>query len=631
MKVFPLDDYNTYLFHEGTNYFSYLTLGAQLIVEQLGSGVRFAVWAPHAREVRVVGDFNHWNGCHHRMVKVNDGGIWSIFINDVKEGDLYKYEIHTQRGEVLLKSDPYGFFAEQRPNTASVVYNLQNYNWQDEDWQREKRCINLFQQPILIYEVHLGSWRRKENNNFLSYYELANQLIDYVLEMGYTHIELMPITEHPLDGSWGYQTTGYFSATSRFGSPRDLMYFIDQCHQRGIGVILDFVPGHYCLDAHGLSFFDGTPLFENENPLRSENKQWGTANFDFTKPEVWSFLISSAVFWLDVFHIDGFRVDAVANMLYLDYAKQPGQWVSNIYGGNENLEAVAFMKKLNEVIFEHFPNTLMIAEESSQWPMITQPTYIGGLGYNFKWNMGWMNDILEYMQLDSIHKKWYHNKLTFSFMYTYSENYFLPLSHDEVVHGKKSLLNKMPGNYWEKFANLRLLYSYMFSHPGKKLLFMGGEFGQFSEWQCEQSLDWHLLNYDMHKKLHTFAKDLNHFYRNHRSLWELDHDVRGLDLIDANDSNQSIITLMRRGKSANDYLIVVCNFTPIPRYNYRIGVPQLVTYQEVFNSDAAEYGGSNFRNNAILSAENMQWHNKPYSLEVNIPPLAAIFIQPQSR
>lgn len=626
MNYFPLDSYNTYLFHEGTNYYSHFILGAHFVSGQQNSGVRFTVWAPQAAKVRVVGDFNNWQG--HDMVKINDSGIWSVFIANVQEGDLYKYEIHTEKGERLLKADPYGFFAELRPKTASVVYKLHNYNWQDAEWQKKKRCQNLFQQPILIYEVHLGSWRRKENNSFLSYRELADQLINYVKDMGFTHIELMPITEHPLDESWGYQVTGYFAATSRFGSPRDLMYFIDQCHRQDIGVILDFVPGHFCLDAHGLAFFDGTPLYEHSNPLRRDNKQWGTANFDFTRPEVWSFLISSAVFWLEMFHIDGLRVDAVANMLYLDYAKQPGQWVSNIYGGNENIEAVAFLKKLNEVVFKHFPNTLMIAEESSQWPMVTQPTYVGGLGFNYKWNMGWMNDILEYMQLDSIHKKWHHNKLTFSFMYTYAENYILPLSHDEVVHEKKSLLSKMPGNYWEKFANLRLLYGYMYSHPGKKLLFMGGEFGQFNEWQCNQSLDWHLLNYDLHKKLHLYVRDLNHFYKAQRSLWELDHDRRGLTLIDANDCNQSVLTLLRQGKRADDFLIAVCNFTPIPRADYRIGVPALGNYREIFNSDAEKYGGTNYRNDTILAADNTPWHNQPYSLNIKLPPLAIVFLQP---
>ncbi|MEG6615656.1 1,4-alpha-glucan branching protein GlgB [Peptococcaceae bacterium 1198_IL3148] len=628
LKVFPIDDYSLYLFHEGTNYRSYQLLGAHIINDCKTSGVRFALWAPNAREISVVGDFNNWQGGKHKMQKVNKLGIWSTTIAGLKTGNLYKYEIITDGGEVIIKADPFAFFSELRPHTASVIYNLADYNWQDQSWQHLKKTANVYQQPILIYEVHLGSWKRDDDNNFLNYRQLAKQLVDYVVEMGYTHIELLPVSEHPLDDSWGYQTTGYYSATSRYGTPHQLMYLIDQCHQRGVGVILDLVLGHFCKDSHGLRCFDGTAVYENDNLLKSENHQWGTANFDFTKPEVWSFLISNVVFWLDIYHIDGVRLDAVANMLYLDYAKEPGQWVSNKYGGNENLEAVAFLKRLNEVIFKYFPNTLVMAEESSQWPLVTKPTYVGGLGFNFKWNMGWMNDILKYMDLDPVNRKWHHNQLTFSFMYTYAENYVLPLSHDEVVHGKKSLLDKMPGDYWQKFANLRLLFGYMMAHPGKKLLFMGAEFGQFAEWQFDKCLDWQLLNYELHNKTHNYVKALNHFYRNQRCLWELDHEEKGLEWIDANDYNQSIITFVRRGKGINDYLIVICNFTPVVREKYRIGVPEPGTYIEVFNSDLEVYGGSNNSNDCVMTACDVPWHNRCYSIEVKIPPLAVLYLKP---
>lgn len=630
--MFPIDDYNLYLFHEGTNYRTYQLLGAHLITDRENNGknseVRFSLWAPNAQEIRVVGDFNDWNGKYHQMQRINKGGIWSTVIKGLKSGEKYKYEIISRDGNKYLKSDPFAFYSELRPNTASIICDLDNYSWQDHRWQHNKSITNIYQQPTLIYEVHLGSWKRSLDNSFLNYREIANQLINYVVEMGYTHIELMPLSEHPFDGSWGYQTTGYFSATSRYGTPHELMYLIDKCHQHGIGVILDLVPGHFCKDGHGLWRFDGSPLYENENPMKSENYQWGTANFDFTKLEVWSFLISNMVFWLDIYHIDGLRLDAVANMLYLDYAKEPGQWISNTHGGNENLEAVAFLKKLNEVIFKHFPNTLVIAEESSEWPLVTKPSYVGGLGFNYKWNMGWMNDILDYMKLDPVNRKWHHNQLTFSFMYTYSENYILPLSHDEVVHGKKSILDKMPGDYWQQFANLRLLYGYMIAHPGKKLLFMGGEFGQFIEWQYQQSLDWHLLDYEMHQKLNYYVRLLNHTYKEQRCLWELDHEERGLEFIDANDYNQSIIVFLRRGKNIKDYLIAVCNFTPVVREQYRIGVPELIAYQEVFNSDLGIYGGSNQRNDSLIAASEVPWHNRQYSIELKIPPLAVIFLKP---
>jgi len=618
--------YDLYLFHQGSHYRTYEIFGAHLEEMAGEKGVRFCLWAPNAREVRVVGDFNRWQGERHVMTKITPSGIWSVFVPRLKEGDLYKYEIHTDSEQVLLKADPYSFHSEPRPGTASKVFSPQGYEWQDRQWQQNKGTKPVYERPLLIYEVHLGSWRKKDGQ-FLSYRELADQLVDYLIRMGYTHVELLPLTEHPLDGSWGYQSTGYYAPTSRYGTPHDFMFFVDQCHQAGLGVILDWVPGHFCKDDHGLRNFDGSPLYEYAAPRRSENEQWGTANFDLGKEEVVSFLISNALFWLDYYHIDGLRVDAVAHMLYLDYGKQEGQWVANQYGGKENLEAIAFLKRLNEAIFKYHPHALVIAEESTTWPLVTRPTYLGGLGFNYKWNMGWMNDMLRYMEMDPIHRKWHHNLLTFSFMYAFSENFILPLSHDEVVHGKKSLLDKMPGDYWQKFANLRAFYGYMMAHPGKKLLFMGGEFGQFSEWQVENNLDWHLLDYDMHKKFQQYVKDLNHFYRQENSLWEQDHSWQGFQWIDPHDYSQSVITFLRKARHPRDYLIIVCNFTPVVREGYRIGVPDLREYTEVFNSDREVYGGSG-QINGTLRASRSAWHNQPYSLEIKIPPLAAVFLKP---
>ncbi|MTI79473.1 MAG: 1,4-alpha-glucan branching protein GlgB [Firmicutes bacterium] len=622
-----LTPYDLYLFNQGTHYTSYRKLGAHPIIKNKEHGILFSVWAPNAKEVRVVGDFNNWNGGQEVMKKLGQSGIWSHFIPDIQEGEIYKYEIVSQNGEVFLKSDPYAFYSELRPKSASIVYPINKYKWEDNQWQQNKKN-NHFQQPITIYEVHLDSWKRGESNKTLTFKEFSDQLIDYTIKMGYTHLEILPIAEHPYDGSWGYQSTGYYSVTSRYGTPLDFMNFIDKCHKKGIGVILDWVPGHFCNDGHGLIRFDGSALYESDNPFKSTNEQWGTTNFDFSKPEVWSYLISNAIFWMDMFHIDGIRVDAVANMLYLDYGKETGQWVPNEYGGNENLDAVAFIKRLNEVVFKYFPDNFVIAEESTTWPMVTMPTYLGGLGFSYKWNMGWMNDVLKYMQMDPVYRKWHHNLLTFSFMYTYSENYILPLSHDEVVHGKKSLLNKMPGDYWQKFANLRLLYAYMISHPGKKLMFMGGEFGQFIEWRFDQSLDWHLLNYEMHKKLHKYCSSLNHLYQKEKCLWEADHDKNGFLWIDPHNNNQSVITFMRRGNEEGDIIIIVCNFTPVVYENYRIGVPFKTNYIETFNSDLDKYGGSDVKNKSPLMASDKPWHNQPYSVELKIPPLAAVYLKP---
>ncbi|KUO50436.1 MAG: glycogen-branching enzyme [Desulfitibacter sp. BRH_c19] len=612
------------MFTLSNNYHSYCSFGAHLYFQNGIPGVKFTVWAPNAREVRVVGDFNGWYGNNHVMETEYGSGVWTIFIPGITHGALYKYEIHTYMGEILLKSDPYAFYSEYRPNTASKVYSLDGYKWNDQQWKNYNSPG--YNKPILIYEVHLGSWKRKENGDFLNYRDFANVLINYVSNMGYTHIELLPIMEHPYDASWGYQITGFYSITSRYGTPHDFMYFIDMCHQKGIGVILDWVPGHFCKDYHGLSKFDGSNLFESEYYDRSENYGWGTLNFDFAKAEVRSFLISNAIFWFDAYHIDGLRVDAVANMLYLDYGKNPGEWTPNIYGGHENLEAIDFMKRLNECVFEKFPYALMIAEESTAMPLITKPTYVGGLGYNYKWNMGWMNDVLRYIETDPIHRKWEHNLLTFSFMYAFSENFLLPLSHDEVVHGKQSLLNKMPGDYWHKFAGLRILLGYMMAHPGKKLLFMGIELGQFNEWNENNELDWHLLNFEMHNKLHLYVKELNNFYLQNRSLWELDHEIRGFEWIDANDYQQSVITFLRYAKNRDDYLIIVCNFTPIQRHNYRIGIFEQGNYEVVFSSNYLEYGGTGVTEMCYKS-NNIPWHNREYSIEIILAPLSTLFIR----
>lgn len=608
-------------------YDAYRTMGAHLTEFRKTMGVKFSVFAPHAESVSVVGDFNRWDGAEHRMKKENSTGIWSIFVPEIKEYETYKYEITKADGGKILKADPYAFHSETRPGTASKVVDINKYKWQDHLWQEMKSSSNPYEKPQLIYEVHFGSFKRKENGELYSYREMAEVLLDYVVEMGYTHIELLPLSEHPLDASWGYQVTGYYSITSRFGTPEDFMYFVDMCHLKGIGVIMDWVPGHFCRDEHGLYKFDGEALYENSNPVVADNLEWGTSNFDFSKEHVWTFLISNARFFFDIYHIDGLRVDAVASMLYLDYGRETGKWIPNQYGGRENLQAVSFLRKLNEVIFSENKGALMIAEESTAWPMVTAPAHLGGLGFNYKWNMGWMNDTLKYMELDPIYRKWYHNNMTFSFTYTFAENYILPLSHDEVVHGKKSLLDKMSGDYWQKFANLRDYYAYMMAHPGKKLLFMGGEIGQFIEWRYYEGLDWLLLDYDMHRKLQYYVKSLNNFYKECRALWENDHNSSGLDFIDGSDFNNSVITFLRRGKDEENFIIAVCNFTPVVRYNYRIGVPDFGIYTEVFNSDSKEFGGSGQLNEDNLYAENLKWHNKPYSLEIKLPPLATIYLK----
>ena len=622
-----LQPFDMYLFHEGNHFKSYNFMGAHFLEYGGVKGVNFTVWAPHAREVRVVGDFNSWDGTSHRMRREKESGLWNIFIGGLREEERYKYEIITQEGLKLLKADPYGFYSEVRPNTASVTMPLNKYKWQDEKWIEKNKKKVVYGEPINIYELHLGSWRRKENGGFYNYREIIEELIDYVVYMGYTHIELLPLTEHPFDGSWGYQTTGYYSLTSRYGKPEDFMYFVDICHQKGIGVILDWVPGHFCKDEHGLSNFDGKPLYENDNFMMAELHEWGTKSFDFSKPEVLSFLISNAMFWFDIYHIDGIRVDAVSSMLYLNFGRKEGEWIPNKYGSSENLGAIEFFRRMNKIVFEKFSHALMIAEESTAWPLVTSPAHLGGLGFNFKWNMGWMNDMLKYMETDHIYRKWHHNLITFSFTYAFSENFILVLSHDEVVHGKKSLVDKMPGDYWQKFANLRVFYAYMFAHPGKKLLFMGGEFAQFIEWNYNKELDWFLLDYEMHRKTHHYIRELNHLYRNEKSLYEVDNDYKGFSWIDHQNYEQSIIAFMRKGEDEKDFIIVICNFTSVVRHNYKVGVPIQGEYEEVFNSDLEKYGGSGVRNTGGIKANSLKWNNQPFSIEVTIPPLGAMYIK----
>lgn len=616
-----LSDYDLYLFKEGNHFQSYTFLGAHCKEEGGVIGVRFSVWAPKAKRVAVVGTFNQWDQDAHPMDTVKNSGIWSVFIPRAGQGDLYKYAIETSGGHWQYKADPFAFFSEMRPKTASIVHSLPRYSWQDSLWQKQKP--KPYQEPVAVYEVHLGSWRRKGDGSFYTYQDLAKELVPYVKDMGFTHLELMPVAEHPLDRSWGYQATGYFSVTSRYGSPQDFMYLVDTCHAAGIGVILDWVPGHFCKDDHGLRCFDGSPLYEYEEEWKAENRGWGTCNFDLGKPEVQSFLISNAMFWFREFHIDGLRVDAVANMLYLDYDREEGSWRPNRYGGRENLEAIEFLKTLNQTVFASFPRALMIAEESTQWPLITRPVHLGGLGFNYKWNMGWMNDTLRYMGMDPVHRKWNHNLLTFSFFYAFSENFLLPLSHDEVVHGKKSLLEKMPGDDWQKFANLRLYLAYLYTHPGKKLLFMGGELGQRSEWYEGRELDWALLNYGPHEQLQTFVGALNALYRSDPSLYRLDHEEKGFYWIDPHDYSQSIITFVRQDGKGN-FLLVLLNFTPIPREQYRIGVPREGLYEVMMDSDNSTYGGSSWQKDSYYRTQPIPWHGQPFSMVVGVPPLAAV-------
>ena len=612
-------------FKQGQSYDSYKFMGSHITTYEKSKGISFTVWAPNAKNVYLVGEFNDWDKTSHPMNNINNSGIWSIFIKDVIIGQAYKYNVVGCDNISRLKSDPYANYSQKRPETASIVYEDLNYKWKDSKWQINKKDKNPNNQPLNIYEVNLGSWKRKWDGEYFSFKELY-EMVDYVKDMGYTHIEIMPITEHPLDESWGYQTVGYYSVTSRHGTPDEFKAFVDKCHQSNIGVILDFAYSHFCKDEHGLYKFDGSSQYEYSDPLKAENVGWGTAHFDLGKPEVNSFLLSNVMYWFNEFHIDGIRVDAVSSMLYLDY--DIGQWKPNKYGGRENLEAIDFLKRFNEVIYRYVENPLIIAEESTSWPMVTGPTYSGALGFTYKWNMGWMNDTLKYMEMDPIYKKYHHDLITFSFMYAFSENFILPLSHDEVVHGKKSLLDKMPGDTWQKFANLRTLYAYYMIHPGKKLLFMGSEFAQGLEWRYAYGLEWELLEREPHIKMQEYIKDLNHFYKDERAMYEIDNSYEGFDFIDPHNNDQSVIVLMRKGKNPKDFVIAVINFTPVVYYDYKIGVPYPGTYQEVFNSDDKKYWGSNqVMKESELVAKNEKWHNKNYHINIKVPPLGAVFIK----
>jgi 1,4-alpha-glucan branching enzyme len=626
-----LTDFDLHLIGEGSHYKTYEKLGTHIMEINGIKGVHFAVWAPNAKRVSVIGDFNRWDGRRHPMRILGASGIWEIFIPGLNEGELYKFEIKSrQKKQIFEKSDPYAFYSEIRPKTASIIYDINKFQWNDTEWMKMRSKKNWHESPVSIYEVHLGSWMRvpEENNRYLTYRELAERLIRYTKKMGYTHLELLPVTEHPLDASWGYQTIGYFSATSRHGKPEDFMYFVDACHKNHIGVILDWVPAHFPTDGHGLGFFDGTCLYEHQDPRKGFHPDWGTKIFNYGRKEVKNYLISNALFWCEKYHIDGFRVDAVASMLYLDYSRKEGEWVPNIFGGRENLEAIDFIKRFNEIIHQYHPGILTIAEESTAWGGVSKPVYLGGLGFDLKWNMGWMNDTLEYFSKDPIHRKFHHNHLTFSLLYAFSENFILVLSHDEVVHGKRSLLNKMPGDMWQKFANLRLLYGFMYSHPGKNLLFMSGELGQWDEWNHDKSIDWHLIQFAPHRCLQKFVVDLNRIYQSEPALYEGDFHYGGFEWIDFHDSDNSIISFMRKAKDPDDLLIIVCNFTPLPRPDYRIGVAKNSHYKEILNSDSQIYWGSNMGNAGGVNADKVPWHAKPYSIKITIPPLSVLIFKP---
>jgi len=624
-----LSNDDLFLFNEGSHYRLYEKLGAHLTTVDGVEGTYFAVWAPNAEQVSVMGEFNGWNKLSHPLHPKGQSGIWEGFIPGVAKGTIYKYYLVSHHSDYYVeKADPFAFYAETPPKTASIVCDL-NYNWGDQAWIEKRRTHNAFDAPISIYEVHLGSWRRvpEEGNRSLSYRELAPKLAEYLGQMGFTHVEFLPVMEHPFYGSWGYQLTGYFAPTSRYGTPQDFMYLVDYLHQHDIGVILDWVPSHFPNDEHGLGYFDGTHLYEHGDPRQGIHPDWNSFVFNHGRHEVRSFLSSSALFWLDKYHVDGLRVDAVASMLYLDYGRKEGEWIPNQYGGRENLEAIAFLRRLNEAIYQEKPDVQIIAEESTAWPMVSRPTYVGGLGFGLKWDMGWMHDTLEYMTKDPVYRKYHHNNLTFRLIYAFFENFVLPLSHDEVVHGKGSLLGKMPGDEWQKFANLRLLLGYMYAQPGKKLLFMGGEFGQWREWVHDESLEWHLLQYLPHSGLQQWVSDLNRLYRSQPALYQVDFDSAGFEWVDCNDVEHSVVSLIRRGRSRYDVIAVVCNFTPVTHFNYRIGVPRPGLWRELLNSDAREYGGSGQGNLGGVEAAPIPFHGRPYSLTITLPPLATVFFK----
>jgi len=620
-----LSEFDLHLFSEGKHWHAYRILGAHSHQVDGIDGVLFATWAPSAQRVSIVSDFNQWDGRNHPMRVRGDSGVWELFIPGLSAGEIYKFEIKNNDGSLHSKMDPYGQQSELRPSTGSIVAANSQHDWQDTDWMAKREKADWLHEPHSVYEVHMGSWRRNAEGEFQTYREMADEMVPYVKELGFTHIELLPITEHPLDISWGYQTTGYFSPTSRFGSPDDLRYFIDVCHQNGIGIILDWVPGHFPKDAHGLARFDGSALYEHEDPRQGEHQDWGTYIFNYGRNEVTNFLLSSAFYWLEEFHIDGLRVDAVASMLYLDYSREDGEWVPNQHGGRENLEVIEFLKHMNSVLHQEHPGCLITAEESTSYPMVSRPAHMGGLGFSMKWNMGWMHDILEYMQQDSIHRRYHHDSLTFGLLYAFTENFVLPFSHDEVVHGKKSMINKMPGDEWQRFANLRLLYTLMFTYPGKKLLFMGSEFAQGTEWNCEKALDWYVMDYPLHKGMKTLVSDLNNLYTSTPALYRHEFDPHGFEWLDCNDREQSILSYIR--KNDEEYVISIFNFTPVPREKYRIGVPDLASYKIIMNSDSEYYGGTNVSNDETISAESIPWSDKPYSIELNLPPLAGIVLQ----
>jgi 1,4-alpha-glucan branching enzyme len=626
-----LTDYDLYLFGEGTHLRAYDKLGAHPGEVDGRQGVHFAVWAPNAERVSVVGDHNEWDPRSHPMQPRALAGMWETFIPDIGTGALYKYHIDSRENNYQVdKADPYGYAAEVRPQTASRVWDLAGYSWGDGDWMASRKKKNSLDSPISIYEVHLGSWRRvpEEGNRSLTYREIAVQLGDYLHDAGFTHVEFLPVTEHPFDGSWGYQTIGYFAPTSRFGSPTDFMFLVDYLHQRGIGVILDWVPAHFPKDAAGLSYFDGTHLYEHADPRQGEQPDWNTLVFNYGRREVQSFLIGNALFWFDKYHVDGLRVDAVASMLYLDYGRKDGQWIPNRYGGKENLDAVDFLRRVNEHVYGAYPEVMMLAEESTAWPMVSRPVHLGGLGFGLKWNMGWMHDMLDYMSKDPVFRSYLQNKITFSLVYAFSENFVLPFSHDEVVYGKGSMIAKMPGDEWQKFANLRLLYGYMFGHPGKKLLFMGDEIGQWAEWNHDASLDWHLLKSSFHSGLLRWVRDLNTFYRGEPSLFEVDFDTSSFEWVDCSDSQRSVVCFLRKSVNPANVTLFVCNFTPVPRYNYRIGVPSGSRWREELNSDAPVYGGSGQGNEGGVAATPLPVHGRPYSLNLTLPPLGIVVFKP---
>jgi len=624
-----LTEDDLYLCNEGSWLRAYEKLGAHLVQCGEERGVYFAVWAPNARSVSVIGHFNGWTPDRHPLQPRGSSGIWEGFVPGLGAGTLYKYHVRSQyHGYQVQKADPYGFYHETPPRTASIVWSL-DYEWGDQEWMAARRARNAFDAPISIYEVHLGSWMRvpEEGDRWLTYRELAPRLAEHVGRLGFTHVEFLPVMEHPFYGSWGYQLTGYFAPTSRYGTPQDFMYLIDYLHQRGIGVILDWVPSHFPTDEHGLIYFDGTHLYEHADPRKGFHPDWHSAIFNYGRNEVRTFLLSSAMFWLDRYHADGLRVDAVASMLYLDYSRRPGEWIPNQYGGRENLEAIAFLRRLNEEVYRHFPDVQIIAEESTAWPMVSRPTYVGGLGFGLKWDMGWMHDTLSYLSHDPIYRKYHHGQLTFRMLYAFNENFVLPLSHDEVVHGKGSLLAKMPGDDWQKFANLRLLYGYQYTQPGKKLLFMGAEIGQWREWDHEHSLDWHLLADERHMGLYRWLADLNRLLREEPALHELDFTAAGFEWIDANDAENSVLTYLRRAKTPGHDLLVACNFTPVPRQNYQVGVPDGGVWRELVNSDAREYGGSGWGNLGGVEAVPIPWHGRPYALQLTLPPLAIVVLK----